>query len=62
MPINIHQTNIFLYFGNYLCYSKEKVYILSVWQGVFDLIVPRLEDNTILNTTVSVSSAKFVEC
>ena len=33
--------------------QKQKVYILSVWQGVFNLFVPRPED-TILNTNVTV--------
>ena len=40
--------------------QKQKVYILSVWQGVFNLFVPRPED-TILNTNVTVFNAKFVE-
>ena len=40
--------------------QKQKVYILSAWQGVFNLFVTRPED-TILNTNVTVFNAKFVE-
>ena len=55
MSINIHLLVIIFVI------QKQKVYILSVWQGVFNLFVPRPED-TILNTNVTVFSAKFVEC
>ena len=58
MSINIHPTNNFLYFSNYLCYSKRKRLHSVCLARCIQFIVPGPED-TVLNTNVT---ALFIHC